>query len=560
MKEMLSLSDGTQTFADIIKRNNIYVDKTNYIEKLIDRGGKTCFLTRPRRFGKSLTVSTLESLFLGDKKLFRGLAIENRLNDPNYAPRPVIKLDMTSTVSLEGHAEFRNSLVRRTAFIADLLKINVSKDMPPAEMLHDLIIKFSIENKSQIAILIDEYDTPLTNNLDQIKEYEKIWKVLREFYTQLKVCDQYISFVFVTGITKNIQGGLYSAFNNPTDISYSPNFGGITGFTHDEIQLYFQPQLKELARRNNITQGQVLDKMKEHYNGFCFDGETMLYNPYSTLLLFENNEFINFWFNSGTSEQLISFLKENHLTVEQFRGVTIDRDRIINPRQNRNEDPEAYLYQLGYLSRRPAPSSETVILDYPNAEVRGSMARRLLESYFKSAGEAQKVRNAVRTALSNRDYKDLIKQINLILKSIPHSFYGKKSHDEAFYCHFLYTAFYCLDLDPRAEKASHLGRADFIITYGGQTWVIEVKINKKNTGDITLATKALDQILRMDYGGAYENPLRLGLVVGDKARAVTAYDAQDGSSRHTWARKPPPSYAKKPPKKETPVKKPVGRP
>jgi hypothetical protein len=561
MKEKLSLPTGVQTFADIIKRKSIYVDKTNYIEKMIDSGRKTFFLTRPRRFGKSLTVSTLESLFSGDKELFRGLAIENRLNNKNFASRPIIHLDMSSIVTQEGYIEFRNALARRIAFIAELLKIDVSKDMPPSEIFHDLIIKCSIKNKNQVAILIDEYDTPLTNNLDQINDLNKIRIVLYELYKQLKICDQYISFVFVTGITKNIQNGLYSAFNNAIDISYSTEFGGLTGFTHDEIKLNFKPQLKELAEANNITQKQLLDKMNNYYNGFCFDGETMLYNPFSTLLLFENNEFTNFWYNSQNPEPLISFLNENQLTIERFRGVSIDRERLLYPRQDLIGDPEVYLYQLGYLSQRPAPSSETVILDYPNAEVRGALARNLLESYLNSAGEAQNISRDIRKALINSNRHSLVEQFDILLASNPYNCDGKSSFDEVLYCELLYTVFYTLGLDPHAEKASHLRRSDVIVTCGGQTWVLGVKINHEKDGEVELAMETLKRLFSEDYGGTCENPVIMGLVLDEKARAVTAWASPDelGRLEQAWCR-PPRSYAKKPPEKKTPASKPVGRP
>jgi hypothetical protein len=188
-------------------------------------------------------------------------------------------------------------------------------------------------------------------------------KVLLEYYKQLKACDKYLSFVFVTGITKFIQGGLYSTFNNQSDISISPKYGALTGFTHSEIKQCYSQQLKNVAKSQKISLKILLEKMQNYYNGFCFDGQTFVYNPFSTLLFFEAENFDNFWFNTGTPDQLVSFFKENHFTLEEFRGIEVSRDRIKNPRQNRAADPAVYLYQLGYLSLRPGLSENSFTMD-----------------------------------------------------------------------------------------------------------------------------------------------------------------------------------------------------
>jgi hypothetical protein len=277
---------GTQTFKEIITSKAIYVDKTAYLANMIEKNVKTWFLVRPRRFGKSLTVSTLESLFLGEKDLFQGLSIEKKLSEKKFATRPVIHLDLSGIITEKGPDEFEKALGRRTAEVAEWLDIDVPEDIPANEILGKLIGRLFRKHGRQVAVLIDEYDSPVTNLADHPDEAEKIRIPLRRYYSELKRLDRYISFIFVTGITKYVQGGLYSAFNSPTDISVNPMFGAMVGFTHEEVKYYYGRQISEVAQSQNVSSKILLEKMKNYYNGFSFDAQTFVYNPFSTLLFF----------------------------------------------------------------------------------------------------------------------------------------------------------------------------------------------------------------------------------------------------------------------------------
>jgi uncharacterized protein (DUF433 family) len=391
MEQNLFLSTGKQTFEAIIKSNNIYVDKTNFLAKLSKNDIRTWFLARPRRFGKSLTLSTLKAIFSDKKALFKGLAIETYLDKDYFAPRPVIHLDLSSPVAIHGEMEFEKSLRHHTVRVAKELGIELVDDLPASDLLSSLIIECKYKYDSEVAVLIDEYDSPVTKLLDKPEEAEKVRLLLREYYMQLKACDKYISFVFVTGIAKNVQGGLYSAFNNYTDISLSTKYGAITGFTHEEIVHNYPYQIKEAAQSLKVTEEKLLVDLKNYYNGFCFDGITLVYNPFSTLRFFEDKKFRNFWFSSGTPEQLISFFKKNHYTIDDFQDISVFADDVMNPPQDRELAPSIYLYQLGYLSLRLGESDDEFRLDYPNIEVKVSIARRMLESYFNSSEKVKSV-------------------------------------------------------------------------------------------------------------------------------------------------------------------------
>jgi hypothetical protein len=214
---------------------------------------------------------------------------------------------------------------------------------------------------------------------------------------------------------------------------------------------------------------------------------------------------------------------EMGFTIEEFRNVPIFKVLLENPDYNRFEDPVPYLYQLGYLSLRPSSSSDEYVLDYSNTEVLQSIVMHLLRRYFTSSILSTKIRQNVKDALISRDCISLIHQLNRLLIKIPYDYYGKTSRDEAFYCGLLFTLFYTIALELRAQEHGHLGRSDFVIKYGNQTWVIEVKISHKDSEDTDLAKAACDQIVAKDYGAGYKNPVLLGLVVNDEKRVITAW-------------------------------------
>jgi hypothetical protein len=310
----------------------------------------------------------------------------------------------------------------------------------------------------------------------------------------------------------------------------------MTGFTHEEIARYYDRQITEVAESQKMTKVALLEKMKQYYNGFCFDGKTFVYNPFSTVLFFDFKEFDNFWFNSGTPEQLVSFLRQIRLNdeeskrfdMEEFRGLSIRRDRITTPRSDRFHEPETYLYQLGYLSLRPGTTEQDFVLDYPNAEVRQSMGLRLLESYYKSPRAAEGAIQHVLNALSQRDPVALVIEINILLSSLPYDDLKDGKLSEGQYRRDIFTLFYGAGLDPRAESHNIVGRSDVVLKYGGQAWVIELKTSKAGIKDVDLAHDALTQILERNYGGPYRNPVSLGAVINEKTRIIKAWECKGG--------------------------------
>jgi hypothetical protein len=297
MDEIPYLGTGVQTFSEFINEKMIYVDKTAYLSRMLVRKNKVLFLSRPRRFGKTLTVSTLESLLSGERELFKGLFVERYLDDKRFAPRPVIRLNMATLVLGKGVEGVESSLGRLTARIANNLGVTVNPDDSPNDMIRDLITNAAKQSGQRVAILIDEYDAPFVGFMNQPQDkMDALRETMRSYYATIKEYDKFISFIFVTGITKFAHIGLLSSFNTYIDISTAPEYGAILGFTHEELGHYYKEHIEQTAIALGMSEQQLSKKMEEYYNGFCFDGKTKVYNPFSTQLFLNKKSLKNFGF------------------------------------------------------------------------------------------------------------------------------------------------------------------------------------------------------------------------------------------------------------------------
>jgi hypothetical protein len=548
MNEKKDLSIDIKSFDDLIKDDWVYVDKTTYLADMIADGHKTWFLARPQRFGKSLIVSTLRAIFSGKKELFQGLAIEKRLEHENFSPRPVIHLDMSLVASYPRVEEYKDTSDGLTTSQAvEIIKkslgeitireaknhgIDLPSSLSPHELLRKLIEECSSKHDKKVAILIDNYDSPVRNLLDDPIKADEVRESLKNYYMALKDLGIYISFVFVTGVIKFRQNWLHVAFNNPRDISLEPKYGALTGFTHEELEAYFEPffgLVKNVQKNGQIMDRKaLLEKIKEYYNGFCFDGKTMVYNPYSIVLFFQIKNFVNFWFNTATYDEFQYFMLKKRFIVDPTRKISVSRDRIENPDQNIFNDPEVYLYQLGYLRLRPCQSQEDYVLDCPNAEVRQAMDRYLLQSYSFSEKTVSDIGERVKEALLFGDIIALIDEINRLLDTISSNISVKASRDEYFYWEELFSLFYSIGIEPKLQKHElqkheQLGRVDFVLKCGDKTWIIHIKISYDEEKDLALAEEAILQMPELGNMTTDKNTVWLSLVINDQAVAITAW-------------------------------------
>jgi hypothetical protein len=533
MNEPQKLPIGIQTFEEIIREGYIYVDKTKHFVDLIDRG-KVYFLSRPRRFGKSLTVSTFDAIFSGKRELFKGLAAEEFFSRPGYRPNPVVKLDMSAASAKNGLDEFNAAILDQLEWTASKYNVRFERTSPGrafSKLLRDLC-----QAAGHVAVLIDEYDKPVLDFIDEPETASKIRDALRDFYIQIKASDEYTRFVFLTGISKFSKTGVFSGMNNLEDISMHARHSAMLGYTEEELRHYFGGHISETSQAMGIPEEELLTRMRDYYDGFSFDGDTRLYIPFSTLMFFSAKRFGNFWFDSGTPSFIAKFMKDRKLTVDEFRGMNVSLGFASSPGEIESASPAGFLYQSGYLTLRPG-TSDDYFLDYPNREVLVSMSALQTAAFLGSKELSEVSASHMKTALADGSADILVREFNRLLAKIPYDDYAPASsdifearHPEASFGEWLYRSalLSCLHgagVSVEAELHGHRGRPDIVAEHGGRAWVLEFKIRRKGGDAGKLADEALEQIKSKGYGERYENPILLGLAIDDEKRGITEYRA-----------------------------------
>jgi len=530
----LKLPIGIQTFETIRKERYTYVDKTKYLVDLIDTG-QIYFLARPRRFGKSLTLSTFNALFSGKKELFKGLYAEEFLNRPDFEPSPVIHINMSKVTTNRDIDSLHKSISRITEELADDLEVDVPKDLPEGDIFRNLIVNTAKKHNKKVVILLDEYDAPYTDFINHPEMAEKVREVLRNYYVQIKANDEYIRFTFITGISKFTRMGVFSTLNTLRDISLIPKYAKICGYTEEEIIRYFPDYLEDTAKQMHISTEELIGKMRHYYNGFSFDSNAQikLYNPFSTLLFFADQLFLNYWIDSGRPKFIAEYLKAGKLTVEQFRHFPISRDFAQSPGDVDSTPPEGFLYQSGYLTLREGTTND-LSLDYPNNEVLNSMSALVAQNILNDKDENfSGCRNRVLLALSTGNYDLLNDALNTLLASIPYDDFAnagkqsilfnnyKFSTGEWLYRSTIFAFLRGSGVVVNAEMHTNKGRADLVVSHKGNTWVIEIKVAYEGENPAKKAEDALQQIIDKNYAKPYPNALCLGLAINDSLRQIT---------------------------------------
>ena len=548
------LPDGMYSFAGIRDRGAIYVDKTQHLFKLLQR--PRLFFARPRRFGKSLTVSTLDAFFSGKKELFRGLAAEKLLQAPDFTPRTVLHLDMAG-VSGEKEillARLRGTLQREAAKHGLTLTCE-----EPSSGFADLISMLYARDNKRLVILVDEYDTPVQRAIEKgdAQRLEDSVEIMRDFYLNIKTADAWLDFVFITGISKLSQRGVFSAaLNHLSDISTDPDFAALTGFTRQEIVDNFTPYLEKRGKDFGISPEEMLEEMEDYYNGFSFDGKTRVFNPFSAVMFFSKtlNKFDNFWMKSGSRLYIGALLKQGGLRVEDLRGKKTTWHELDS--SNERSLPHLILYQAGYLSPRWKPEDDELTLDYPNTEVLTDISHLFLENFYPDMGECVTLQKEFHRRLLDGDVDGMVRALNLFLGSIPHHVYdsfnktppdplsvpdpdadaetqqvlerqAKQRKHEAGYQTVLY-AFLTSTYGHAVtmEDNSSLGRRDITVSLPNGIYsdlIIELKTGHGAMEAQQAAENAWRQMHTKSYGDGCPNPLLLALGFDERARKITDY-------------------------------------
>ena len=489
---------GVQTFERLIDENRIYVDKTELICQLVQESQEfVYFFSRPRRFGKSLLISTLKTLFEGKKEYFKGLYIYDKIKWEKF---PIIHLSMTKIGAEKDNLEQALKLALHD--IAKKEGITLEKPFL-SQLFEELISSLSKKYQSKVVILIDEYDKPITQGLefDGVDLAIKNRDIMKNFYSGLKDMDNSIRFLFITGISKFTRVSIFSELNHLTDITLDDRYANLCGYTQEEMEHYFPIGIEKLAKKNNLTKEECLAQIKEWYDGFSWDGENFVYNPFSTLRLFASMKFSNYWFDSGTPTFLVKRLK----AAEQVKMENIRMGaNIYNTFDLRNLDTLTLLIQTGYLTIKEKLDDDFYRFEFPNKEVRKSFNEMLLGEYLSINGSVAGANiYAIRDAFAENSVEKVIEIIETLFKSVPSHLFSKKNANgkyssvgENFYHAVIYLVFNLLGVKMKAEVAIRNGRVDAVVETNEHIYLFEFK---KNATPQT----AIEQMITNDYAGKY---------------------------------------------------------
>ncbi|MBM7560236.1 AAA family ATPase, partial [Marinitoga litoralis] len=428
---MKKLPIGIQDYKEIIEDNYIYVDKTKYIFDLIDNG-KYYFLSRPRRFGKSLTISTLYYIFKGEKELFKDTYIYDKWDFKEY---PIIRLNILLAAT-DNEERFKKSLTNLIKQEGQRNNVEIlEEDYKFA--FDELILKLS--RKGKVVILVDEYEKPILDNINNKEKAEKYREILRDFYVTIKSRDEYIKFVFITGITKFNLKSDYSGLNNLNDISLDNDYSQMLGYTQEELEYYFDEYIIETAEKLEITKNELLQEMKKYYNGFSFDGEHFVYNPFSVLRFFDERKFQNYWFESGPPSFIYEYVKGRKVEYEDLVKYTVN-SLDFTTREIEDANANIFFAQAGYLTFKGKEKyglEEEYILDYPNLEVKNSFSKLILEANYNLENDKIKELNkTIWKLLSKSKVDEIIEEIKRIISAIPYNLHQNR---ESYYHSLIYT-------------------------------------------------------------------------------------------------------------------------
>ena len=497
---------GVQDFESIITDGYVYVDKTALIHRLVTEG-KIYFLSRPRRFGKSLLVSTLKTYFLGKKDLFKGLAIDGQ--ETEWAEYPVFHIDFNGE-------NFTQTGMLETK-IEDTLKgweslygTNPNYTTLGNRFLY--VLKAAHEKMGRRAVvLIDEYDKPLLDVLDtgatvtidgnRYLQEEHHRNILKGFYSVFKAADEHLQFVLLTGVTKFSQVSVFSGFNQPEDISMSRDFEALCGITEEELYHYFDDSINKLAQFYKYTPEQMKARLKKQYDGYHFSDQlTDIYNPFSILNVFKSNRIADYWFSTGTPTYLVRLLRHSQENLNDLTGKYYDPGQFIDYKAD-VEKPLPMIFQSGYLTIKDANIEwNTFLLDFPNDEVKKGFITMLAADYLKPAEDAGIWSRNVVQALQAGDTEQLRKLLTSFLADIPYSMRRKEDEREK-ERYFHYTFYLLLRMvscyTVYTEKQQSEGRVDCIIETPDYVYIFEFKLD--GTAD-----EALRQIEEKGYARPYE--------------------------------------------------------
>ena len=500
---MKKLPIGISSFEEIRTGGYYYVDKTYFVKKLVEEG-KYYFLSRPRRFGKSLFVDTLKSAFEGKKELFEGLYLENNWNwQEKY---PVVRISFVKdTLSVDDLKNRVRSIIKEKAREEE---VEIEERESIGTMLENLVKGLYRKNRRKVVLLVDEYDKAIIDNIEDREKAERIRKELKEFYSVLKDLDQYLHFVFITGISKFAKVSLFSGLNQLNDISLNKEYGDICGYTEEELIQVFGELIKG---------EEELEKIREWYNGYCWLGPR-IYNPFDVLLYMENRVYRSYWFKTGNPEFLVKVIREKGYYIPNLEEVVVD-DNVLDMFDIEEIRIEALLFQTGYLTIKEMIEEEDWLeyrLCYPNKEVKVALNSYIGDSIWSEKSWIREVRKI----FVEGKLLELENVLNQVYGSVPNIWYRDVGRYDSFYCALFYVLLVSSGLEVIAEDVTSIGRIDLTVISKGKVYIIELKVDKEG---------AIKQIKEKRYYEKYldrEEIYLVGIVIDSKERKVKKMDIE----------------------------------
>ena len=505
---------GLQTFAKVREGGFAYVDKTPQALDLANTAG-IYFLARPRRFGKSLFLDTLRNLFEGRRELFTGLHAENNWEwDVQY---PVIKLDMSGGSDSVG--ALRANLKSNLLYTARRLGLELPATDEPAIFFQELIQEAHKQYGRQVVLLIDEYDKPIIDNIDNMELAEQMRKQLRGFYSIIKAADEHLRFVMLTGVSKFAKVSIFSGLNNLKDISLNPKYGSICGYTEKDLNQVFSEHLQGVDRK----------RLQQWYNGYNFLGTDLVYNPYDILNFIDRSQdfgkfkFENYWFKTGTPNFVIDLLAHERISAQQLEPQIVSED-ILESSTIEQLEATTVLFQSGYLTIDSVDDSEPDAITYklacPNHSVRLGLHNNLFRYY--TGNKDTSFASNVALALRNADLGTIESELKRLFASIAADNYRKNNiaHFEGYYASVIYSFFAGMGCNVIAEDVASHGRIDLTIQRAGRTYIIEFKVVKRKSKN----NSALQQIIQRGYAAKYAGSVyQIGIEFSETKRNIVGF-------------------------------------
>ena len=507
---MKNLTSSVYSFEKLRNEGYLYVDKTEFIWNLINPAGESYFLSRPRRFGKSLTISTLKAVFQGKKDLFKGLAIYGKPYD--WKPYPVIHLDMANCQAKTPQA-LEDFILDTLVGLSEEHKVTL-RGSSNSKRFEFFINDVAEKGNGSVVILLDEYDKPILNTLSGPAALE-CRDVLKGFYSSIKKCEGKLRFAFITGVSKFCHVSLFSDLNNLTDITMDARYATMLGYTQSEFESNFRNQIEAVEKTQELSHQDFLAEIKNWYDGFRFHASSeSVYNPVSLASFFEHRgEFNNYWFQTGTSSILFEIMKKLSFNLPEALETTVSSS-FFEAFEIDRLNPKALLYQTGYLTigktvKVPVPFTKIMNTEYslvfPNYEVKSSFNDHLLKYYTNvQTDQSQRLIRDLIQDIGSGNADGFMKQLQTLFANIPYDMRGKEEHD---YQTVIYVIFMMLHIFIDGEHRTGEGRIDLMLSAGEWIYVIELKLNKT-------AEAAMQQIHDKNYPLKFQNRGKKIMLIG----------------------------------------------